>query len=110
MEDFLVSLSINDLYKSSKNTTWRKQKKKKSIVIYKFLKEHKLIIVDPFDENGNLKMDFTLMESHLTNVGSEMFKKTIPSWERARDKDGNLENLAILEKGLEKIRASMGIA
>ena len=50
------------------------------------------------------------MESHLTNVGSEMFKKTIPSWERARDKDGNLENLAILEKGLEKIRASMGIA
>ena len=55
MEDFLVSLSINDLYKSSKNTTWRKQVLEKSIVIYKFLKEHKLIIVDPFDENGNLK-------------------------------------------------------
>ncbi len=32
-----------------------------------------------------------------------MFAKAIPAWQRARDKDGNLANIKLLEDGLKKI-------
>ena len=49
-------------------------------------------------------MNLSLMRSHLTDAGDEMFNKAIPNWQKARDKDGNLDNLSILERGLNNIK------
>jgi hypothetical protein len=104
--DFLVRMSVQDFFQSSKNATWREQVRSRQTRLFGFLRDHRLLLVDPLDENGKARQDFTLMRSHLTDDGFELFKKTVPSWEKARDKDGNLDNVAILEKGLEKIRAA----
>ena len=104
MKDYLVWPSIDEIYKSSKNLTWRKQILDKSKVIFQFLKDNNLIFVNPFLENGEVDTSLKLMRSHLTDIGDEMFNKVIPKWQKARDKDGNLDNIAILEKGLNNIK------
>ena len=106
MQDHLIWPSINDIYQSSKNITWRKQVLESSIVIFRFLHENNLLLVNPFDENGNVLIDLSLMRSDVTDIGDEMFSKTIPNWQKARDRDGNLKNLSILENGLKNIKES----
>lgn len=106
MSDFMMCLSIEDLFKSSKNTAWREQVVRKRTAMFKFLRENSLVLVDPLDESGRPRENFVLMRSHLTDEGFEMFKKSIPSWEKARDRDGNIDNVGILENGLQKIRSA----
>ncbi len=104
MKDYLVWPSVNEIYQSSKNLTWRKQVLDKRKVIFQFLKDNDLILINPFLENGEINMNLSLMRSHLTDAGDEMFNKAIPNWQKARDKDGNLDNLSILERGLNNIK------
>ena len=104
MDNYLIWPSVNDVYKSSKNTAWRRQVLEKSVVIMRFLKVNNLLRVEPFDANGELNLDLALMRSDVTDDGDAMFEKVIPSWQKARDKDGKINNLEILEKGLKKIR------
>ena len=99
-------MSISDLFQSSKNVIWRTQVVRRRAVIFKFLRDNYLILVDPLDASGLPLQDFILMRSHLTDDGFELFKKVIPSWEKARDRDGKIENIGILEKALQKIQSA----
>ncbi|MGF6213657.1 hypothetical protein [Comamonas sp. 4034] len=109
MQDYLVCPPVNEIYQSSKNLTWRKQVLDKRRVIFQFLKDNNLILIDPFLKNGEVNMELSLMRSHLTDVGDEMFNKIIPNWQKARDKDGNLENVSILKNGLNNIKEKNSI-
>jgi hypothetical protein len=96
--------SISTMFQSSKNRTWREGTVATWNAIFRFLYDNKLLLVNPFDEQGCLKHDYKVMPSHLTEEGREMFNDAIPRWLRARDRDGNTKNLGLLEKGLKKIR------
>ena len=76
---------------------------KRQTVIFKFLEEHDLSLIELTDSSGEAKEDLILMRSHLTENGAKLFEKAIPAWERARDKDGNLSNLDALQNGLKQI-------
>lgn len=97
-----MCLSIADLFKSSKNAAWREQVVKRRTVMFQFLRDNGLILIDPIDDSGAPRQEFVLMRSHLTDDGFEMIKKVIPSWRKARDRDGNIENIGILEKGTSR--------
>lgn len=103
MPEFLVSPSLLDLYQATKSREWRAQVKAKITVIFKFLQDNNLSNVRLLDESGEAIEDLVLMRSHLTEAGVKMFAKAIPAWQRARDKDGNLANIKLLEDGLKKI-------
>jgi hypothetical protein len=104
-KNFLV-WNLGSILKASKNVDYKNNVLAQCTVIFGFLKAHNLILIDPFDESGFLKQDLIIYRNDLTSVGLEMFKKAIPSWFKARDKDGNLDNLTILKKGIEKIKNS----
>ena len=103
MDDYLIYPSVAEIYQSSKNKDWRRQVKERQTVIFKFLEEHDLSLIELTDSSGEAKEDLILMRSHLTENGAKLFEKAIPAWERARDKDGNLSNLDALQNGLKQI-------
>lgn len=105
MNDCVVWCSVRTLFDSSKNKAWREALWEKTTVVYRFLLDKKLMVINPMDQEGRVDIDFVLMRSHLTDVGYKMFEKVIPSWQNARDRDGNLKNISILENGLKKLQA-----
>jgi hypothetical protein len=76
--------------------------------LIKFFKENQLLInVEPFDLEGNLKTDFVLMKSSVTEDGFELFKKDVQGWFLYLDRsvaENKFKNISRLEKGLAKIR------
>ncbi len=105
MQDFLVYMSLTELYHSSKSREWRKQVKDRQAVIFKFLQDNGLSKVPLLDSCGNVPEDFELRSSHLVEEGIKLFAKAVPAWQRARDRDGKLSNIYQLENGLKKLRA-----
>jgi hypothetical protein len=112
MNDSLIYASIHEAYQPPKNTVWCQQILAQTTAIFKFLKTHNLLLVDPFDAHGELDKDFVLRESHVTLIGSKMFEKVIPNWQKARDRDklkpeqlvNDYSNIQLLEKGLMKLQ------
>ncbi|MCG8711054.1 hypothetical protein JHU04_004403 [Brenneria sp. 4F2] len=76
--------------------------------LFKFFKENQLFVdIEPFDGNGELKLDTVLKKSNVTEEGLELFKNVVDGWENylARSTAPNkYENISRLEKGLAKIR------
>ncbi|MGN7356857.1 hypothetical protein ACTHPF_05780 [Paenibacillus sp. SAF-054] len=73
-------------------------------VLMNFLVEHKLIVIEPFHENGSLKDDLVLRSSDLTDLGNEFFKVVFPKWSAYIDRGGDIQNTTVLLKGLEKLQ------
>jgi len=68
-----------------------------------FLKEEGLIVIDPFDDSGNLKQDFVLSASGSSREGVELFKCAIPAWFKYLDAGGDVNNLSSLKKALASL-------
>ncbi|WP_369944447.1 hypothetical protein [Xanthomonas medicagonis] len=105
MQDFLVYMSLTELYQSSKSREWRKQVKDRQAVIFKFLQDNGLSKVPLLDSCGDVSEDFELRSSHLVEEGIKLFAKAVPAWQRAGDRDGKLSNIYQLENGFKKLRA-----
>jgi len=93
---------------ANKSKDYHEQIIRLSTSLLMFLKENNLLInAEPFESNGDLKIDFVLMRSNVTNDGLELFKKDVPGWCKYLDKStvpNKYENISRLEKGLAKIR------
>jgi hypothetical protein len=68
-----------------------------------FLKVRGLIFKEPFDNDGNLKMDLVIKKSDATSQCLELFKKAVPAWHAYVDKGGDVNNTSKIEKALAKI-------
>ncbi|MCG8711073.1 hypothetical protein JHU04_004432 [Brenneria sp. 4F2] len=101
--------SVPDLLKSTKNNEFKKQFIETSSSLLNFMKENNLLInCEPFDEDGNLKLDIEVYMSNVSEDGIELFKnKVISGWfnylSKSTDPD-KYQNISRLEKGLAKIR------
>ncbi|WP_455921736.1 hypothetical protein [Pseudomonas putida] len=104
MIDF-VKYSVPMLYSRNKSLAYRESIVESSVALLGFLKREGLILNDPFDEQGMLKMDFELRLSELSPEGVEMFKKIVPSWLLKNDRSGIHSDTSYLEKSLLKLRA-----
>lgn len=76
---------------------------------FNFLYNNGLLInVNPFDEQGNLKLDTKVNVSNLTDEGMQLFKNgTIDGWFDYIDRStvpNKYNNIKRLEKGLAKLR------
>jgi hypothetical protein len=60
--------------------------------------------VQPLNSEGQIKEDLILRTSDFKNNGHLLFGKPVMKWFQYIDKGGNVNNLSILEKGLEKIK------
>jgi hypothetical protein len=96
--------NYNMILTRSKNKSYRERVKKNGKTLMKFLKDNGLILIEPFNESGELKEDLLVMQSNLTEEGNLLFKDAVVKWWKFLDKEGNPDNISILEKGLKKIR------
>lgn len=102
--DFVLH-SVPRLLEANKSKTYHCQVLNLSTVLMRFYRDHGLLTgADPFDSNGEIKRDFVLMKSNVTEEGLELFKKAVQGWLRFVDKGGNTENISRLEKGLAQLR------
>ncbi|MDX5631114.1 MULTISPECIES: hypothetical protein [unclassified Brenneria] len=106
-----VDLNLHNvpmLISRNKSKEWEDGVIRSSTSLLKFMIENQLLVnIDPFDENGKLKLDTVLKMSNVTEEGLEFYKKVVIGWQNylakstAHDK---YENISRLEKGLAKIR------
>ncbi|MEE3664878.1 hypothetical protein V2I52_23715 [Brenneria sp. g21c3] len=100
--------NVQMLLTRNKSKQWQEEIIKSSTVLLAFLKNNGLLVdVDPFDEQGKLKIDTVIKMSNVTKDGLALFKNTVDGWYNylARSTAPNkYENISRLEKGLVKIR------
>jgi len=92
----VVSLSIlrysyPTMLKRSKSLSYRQQVTLMTTVLMNFLVEHKLVVIEPFPEDGSLKDDLELRSSDLTDLGNEFFKEVFPKWSAYIDRGGDVQ-------------------
>ncbi|MCU6276055.1 hypothetical protein KWI08_19410 [Morganella morganii] len=106
-KDFNIH-DIATLLTSSKSSQWRKDIIDSYSALFNFMKNNALLLnVEPFDDNGELKLDLIVKKSNVTEDAISMYKKVIPGWfdYLARSTvENKYENVSRLEKGLAKIR------
>lgn len=100
-----LRFNYSTLRKRSKSKSYQQQIEKLTTVLMTFLKEHQLLHVEPFNEDGSLKEDLIIRQSSLSEIGNELFKVYFPKWSNYIDRGGNIENTAILEKGLKTLQS-----
>jgi len=104
MKDF-TKYSVPMLYSRNKNLEYKQHIIDTSTALLGFLWREGLIVKKPFDDAGNLKMDFIVKLSDLGPEGIELFKKAIPAWLQKNDRGGDRSDVGGLERGLKKIRS-----
>jgi hypothetical protein len=92
------------LKSANKSKDYQERLENESTILMKFLKDNSLILIEPFNENGEVKKDLKVRQSNLTEEGKILFQKDIPGWFKYLDRGGKAENISRLEKGLKKIR------
>jgi trans-2-enoyl-CoA reductase len=98
--------NMNTLYNVNKTKEYREGIILNISILMKFLKDNDLIFIEPFDEDGSLRLDFVLKKSNAAPECTELFKKVIPGWLNYLDRGGDPKNVSRLDKGLKKIRES----
>lgn len=96
--------SVPMLMSRNKSDDYKRTVSEQLTVLMRFLKDEKLIFVNPFDAAGCLRQDFVLMASSSSREAIELFRKAVPAWFNYLDAGGNLHNLSKLEKALEFLR------
>ncbi|MFZ0153324.1 hypothetical protein [Pseudomonas sp.] len=104
MVDF-TKYSVPMLYSRNKNLEYKQHIIESSTALLGFLWREGVIVNNPFDDAGNLKMDFILKLSDLSPEGVGLFKKAIPMWLQKNDRGGDRSDVGGLEKELKKIRS-----
>lgn len=94
--------SIPMLISRNKSADYQRQIVARYTVLMSFLKVHGLISKEPFDKDGNLKMDLIIRKSDATSKCLELFKKVVPAWHAYVDKGGDINNTSKMEKALAK--------
>ena len=94
--------SIPMLMSRNKSTEYQRQIVVRYTVLMSFLKVRGLIFKEPFDSDGNLKMDLVIKKSDATAQCLELFKKAVPAWHAYVDKGGDINNTSKIEKALAK--------
>ncbi|KPY87361.1 hypothetical protein RA263_27385 [Pseudomonas syringae pv. tagetis] len=102
----LVKFSVPLLYSRNKNLQYKENIIQMSTALLKFLKDENLICTTPFTESGELKKDFEIRESDLTEEGVELFKSAIHKWWKKIDAGLDRSDVSFLKSELEKIKNS----
>lgn len=75
--------------------------------LIKFSFEKSLLLNNPYDENGNFKIDFIIKESTLTEKGKQIFEKICDKWlnytSNKNAKIDKINNISMLEKWYSKM-------
>ena len=100
----LIKFSVPLLYSRNKNLQYKEDVIKMSTALSKFLKDEGVISNAPFTESGELKKDFEIRESDLTEDGVELFKSAIHKWWRKIDAGLDASDVSYLKSELNKIR------
>jgi len=97
------------LLNRSKSMAYKNDLIKRASSLLRFLHDNNLLVeINPFDKDGELKLDTVIKRKNLTDEGYQLFKKgVIDGWltylSRSNAPDKN-KNISRLEKGLKKIR------
>lgn len=100
-----LRFNYSALLKRSKNLSYREQITNITTVLMIFLKKNKLVTLEPFKEDGTLKEDLVLYSSDLTDIGNLLFKEYYPKWSEYIDRGGDVNNIKILNDGLNLLKA-----
>ena len=100
----ILRYSCPTMIKRSKSLSYRQQVTSMTTVLMNFLEEHKLIVIEPFHEDGSLKDGLVLRSSDLTDLGNEFFKEVFPKWSAYIDRGGDIQKTTILLNGLYKLQ------
>lgn len=100
----ILRYSYPTMLKRSKSLSYRQQVTSMTTVLMNFLVEHKLIVIEPFHEDGSLKDDLVVRSSDLTDLGNMFFKEVFPKWSAYIDRGGDIQKTTILLKGLNKMQ------
>ncbi|KIY37961.1 hypothetical protein TZ03_25200 [Pseudomonas sp. 10-1B] len=95
--------NIPMLLSRSKSEAYQRQIVDRYTSIMSFLWSKKLIKLNPFDDEGRLRLDLVIKKSDVTSECLELFKKAIPAWHSFVDKGGRVEDVSRLERGLVKM-------
>lgn len=105
MIDFTL-FSVPLLYSRNKNLQYKENTIQMSTALLKLLHDEGVISTPPFTENGDLKMDFLVRKSDVTEEGVELFKNVIPKWWQKIDRGLDRSDVSFLKRELDKLRAS----
>ncbi|MBS9774354.1 MAG: hypothetical protein KGV59_04265 [Tenacibaculum sp.] len=106
LKDFIV-YRYESLLNANKSNDYQERIHKMTKVLVDFLYNNNLLVnIQPYDKDGNVKLDLVIMYSNLTEDGVEMFKKPVRNWMKAHDRGTRIDKITILEKGLEKIKSA----
>ncbi|WP_081297400.1 hypothetical protein [Gilliamella sp. wkB292] len=102
--------NIPMLLTKNKSKKWQDDVIETATALFGFLKKQKLLIdVEPFDEQGKLKIDTVIKRENVTPEGLALFNTAVEGWLKylSRSQAANkYENLSRLENGLAQIRES----
>ena len=104
MNEITLLPSLEILYKRSKNTSYRKMALYSHTAILRYLIDKNLVLINPFDSEGNILANLSIMRSHVTTEGYKLFQKPIHLWKKSREKDSDYTNVKILDKWYLKIQ------
>lgn len=75
--------------------------------LLRFSYEKGLLQKNPFDEQGNLKIEVVIRESDLTDLGKRLFDDLTDKWFAYTDRTQKYDNIIILEKYFNKLNGNM---
>ncbi|WP_024468253.1 hypothetical protein [Treponema pedis] len=75
--------------------------------LLRFSYEKGLLQENPFDEQGDLKIDTVIRESDLTEMGKQIFDDLADKWFAYTDRTQKYDNIIMLEKYFNKLNDNM---
>lgn len=100
----ILRYSYPTMLMRSKSLSYRQQVTSMTTVLMNFLVEHKLIVIEPFYEDGSLREDLVLRSTDLTDLGNEFYREVSPKWSAYIDRGGDIHKTTILLNGLNKLQ------
>jgi hypothetical protein len=98
-----IAFAFSPILNASKSKEYKTSVTKNCKTLMSFLVNRNLLKVNPFDENGEIKNDLVLYDEDFNEGAEQLFGKPVSSWFKYLDKGGNINNVSILEKGLNAI-------
>ncbi|MCX8712188.1 hypothetical protein J3U57_06760 [Gilliamella sp. B3464] len=102
--------NIPMLLTKNKSKKWQDDVIETATALFGFLKKQKLLIdVEPFDEEGKLKIDTVIKRENVTPEGLALFNTAVEGWLKYLNRSqaaNKYENLSRLGNGLAQIRES----
>jgi hypothetical protein len=106
MEKNYVYFKFEPIINASKSKEYKAPVTKNCTALMNFLISNDLLNINPLNEDGIIKEDLVLTTKEFKNSGELLFGKPVMKWLQYLDKGGSIDNLKILQKGLDDIRAT----